>query len=72
MACGKGCGIPYLVISSPKVLLTLELTSPEQTATGKDLSNPLIAGDLLKIIWSSVYHGFRTETFDYSSSIGYW
>ncbi|GJQ93312.1 hypothetical protein Tco_0004451 [Tanacetum coccineum] len=29
-----------------------ELTSPEQTATGKDFSNPLIVDSLLKTIWS--------------------
>ncbi|GJU66713.1 hypothetical protein Tco_1252972 [Tanacetum coccineum] len=28
-----------------------ELTSPEQTATGKDFSNPLIVDSLLKTIW---------------------
>ncbi|GJX10523.1 hypothetical protein Tco_0200382 [Tanacetum coccineum] len=28
-----------------------ELATPEQTATGKEYSNPLIADDLLKIIW---------------------
>ncbi|GJS14981.1 hypothetical protein Tco_0409453 [Tanacetum coccineum] len=28
------------------------LATPEQTATGKEYSNPLIADDLLKIIWS--------------------
>nr|GEX30996.1 putative ribonuclease H-like domain-containing protein [Tanacetum cinerariifolium] len=33
-----------------------ELTSPEQTASGKDLSNPLIADSLLKTIWSSIHH----------------
>ena len=27
------------------------LTSPEQTATGIGMSNPLIAGNLLKIVW---------------------
>ncbi|GJS49868.1 hypothetical protein Tco_0599989 [Tanacetum coccineum] len=30
-----------------------ELTSPEQTATGKDFSNPLIVDSLLKTIWLS-------------------
>ena len=32
------------------------MASPEQTATGKDNSNPFIVDDLLKIIWLSVYH----------------
>ncbi|GJS26834.1 hypothetical protein Tco_0487454 [Tanacetum coccineum] len=33
-----------------------ELTSPEQTATGKDFSNPLIVDSLLKTIWLSMHH----------------
>ncbi|GJZ40897.1 hypothetical protein Tco_0587783, partial [Tanacetum coccineum] len=33
-----------------------ELATPEQTATGKEYSNPLIADDLLKIIWEYVEH----------------
>ena len=48
MDCGKGSGIPYLVLSSPKVIFSpKELASPEQTATGKDNSNPFIVADLL-------------------------
>ena len=43
MDCGKGSGIPYLVFSSPRVIFSpKELASPEQTATGKDMSNPFI------------------------------
>ncbi|GJT35250.1 hypothetical protein Tco_0925669 [Tanacetum coccineum] len=40
-----------------------ELTSPRANGclskrlAGKELSNPLIADDLLKIIWLSMYHG---------------
>ncbi|GKC10007.1 hypothetical protein Tco_1001617 [Tanacetum coccineum] len=30
-----------------------ELTSPELTASGKDLSNPLIVDSLLKTIWTA-------------------
>ncbi|GJS78423.1 hypothetical protein Tco_0728304 [Tanacetum coccineum] len=37
------------------------LTSPEQTAPGKDFSNPLIFDSLLKIIWSSMHHVFYNE-----------
>ncbi|GJS58144.1 hypothetical protein Tco_0652928 [Tanacetum coccineum] len=33
-----------------------ELASPEQTASGKDFSNPLIADSLLKTIWFSTRH----------------
>ncbi|GJU37864.1 hypothetical protein Tco_1186218 [Tanacetum coccineum] len=38
-----------------------ELTSLEQTATGKDFSNPLIVDSLLKTIWSSLNHVFSNE-----------
>ncbi|GJZ23279.1 hypothetical protein Tco_0560738 [Tanacetum coccineum] len=38
-----------------------ELTSPEQTATGKDFSNPLIVDSLLKTIWSSMHHVFTMK-----------
>ncbi|GJS88077.1 hypothetical protein Tco_0770713 [Tanacetum coccineum] len=41
-----------MVISSPCLIDNKELTSPEQTATGKDFSNPLIVDSLLKTIWS--------------------
>ncbi|GJU46509.1 ribonuclease H-like domain-containing protein [Tanacetum coccineum] len=37
------------------------LTSPEQTATGKDFSNPLIVDSLLKTIWSSMHHVFTMK-----------
>ncbi|GKD11782.1 putative ribonuclease H-like domain-containing protein, partial [Tanacetum coccineum] len=33
-----------------------ELASPEQTTSGKDLSNPLIVDSLLKTIWLSMHH----------------
>ncbi|GJV21137.1 hypothetical protein Tco_1370157 [Tanacetum coccineum] len=33
-----------------------ELTSPEQTASGKDFSNPLMADRLLKTIWFLTHH----------------
>ncbi|GJU04144.1 putative ribonuclease H-like domain-containing protein [Tanacetum coccineum] len=33
-----------------------ELASPEQTASGKDFSNPLIVDSLLKTIWLSMHH----------------
>ncbi|GJW46067.1 putative ribonuclease H-like domain-containing protein [Tanacetum coccineum] len=38
-----------------------ELTSPEQTATGKDFSNPLIVDSLLKTTWSSMHHVFTMK-----------
>ncbi|GJS80447.1 hypothetical protein Tco_0730328 [Tanacetum coccineum] len=38
-----------------------ELTSPEQTAIGKDFSNPLIVDSLLKTIWSSMHHVFTIK-----------
>ncbi|GKF93049.1 putative ribonuclease H-like domain-containing protein, partial [Tanacetum coccineum] len=36
-----------------------ELTSPKQTATGKDFSNSLIVDSLLKTIWFSMHHVFQ-------------
>ncbi|GKD53604.1 hypothetical protein Tco_1286991 [Tanacetum coccineum] len=42
-----------MVISSPCLIDNKELTSPEQTAPGKDFSNPLIVDSLLKTIWST-------------------
>ncbi|GKE64659.1 hypothetical protein Tco_1518820 [Tanacetum coccineum] len=36
-------------------LLSKELASPKQTALGKDISNPLIVGSLLKTIWLSMH-----------------
>ncbi|GKB08559.1 hypothetical protein Tco_0836871, partial [Tanacetum coccineum] len=38
-----------------------ELTSPGQTATGKDFSNPLIVDSLLKTIWLSMHHVFTMK-----------
>ncbi|GJW27529.1 hypothetical protein Tco_0044404 [Tanacetum coccineum] len=35
---------------------TTFVASPKQTALGKDISNPLIVGSLLKTIWLSVHH----------------
>ncbi|GJY62586.1 hypothetical protein Tco_0464046 [Tanacetum coccineum] len=40
-----------MVISSPCLIDKKKLTSPEQTAPGKDFSNPLIVDSLLKTIW---------------------
>ncbi|GJT41847.1 putative ribonuclease H-like domain-containing protein, partial [Tanacetum coccineum] len=39
-----------------KLFIHQELASPEQTASGKDFSNPLIVDSLLKTIWSSMHH----------------
>ncbi|GJS84609.1 hypothetical protein Tco_0751150 [Tanacetum coccineum] len=47
-----------MVISSPCLIDNKELTSPEQTAPGKDFSNPLIVDSLLKTIWLSMHHVF--------------
>ncbi|GJS54901.1 glucose/ribitol dehydrogenase [Tanacetum coccineum] len=54
-----------MVISSPCLIdiknwlvqsKRLLLTSPKQTALGKDISNPLIVDSLLKTIWLSMHH----------------
>ncbi|GJR43088.1 hypothetical protein Tco_1311191 [Tanacetum coccineum] len=50
-----------MVISSPCLIDNKELTSPEQTAPGKDFSNPLIVDSLLKTIWSSMHHVFTIK-----------
>nr|GEX15375.1 uncharacterized mitochondrial protein AtMg00810-like [Tanacetum cinerariifolium] len=39
-----------------------ELASPEQTASGKDFSNPLIADSLLKTIWFSTHHASQVKS----------
>ncbi|GKB51277.1 putative ribonuclease H-like domain-containing protein [Tanacetum coccineum] len=36
-----------------------ELASPEQTASGKDFSNPLMADSLPKTIWLSTHHALQ-------------
>ncbi|GJV20232.1 hypothetical protein Tco_1369252 [Tanacetum coccineum] len=38
-----------------------ELASPEQMASGKDFSNPLIADTLLKTIWFSTHHASQAN-----------
>ncbi|GKA58088.1 hypothetical protein Tco_0757276 [Tanacetum coccineum] len=50
-----------MVISSPCLIDNKELTSLEQTAPGKDFSNPLIVDSLLKTIWSSMHHVFTMK-----------
>ncbi|GJV74264.1 hypothetical protein Tco_1494259 [Tanacetum coccineum] len=54
-----------------------ELTSPEQTAPGKDFSNPLIVDSLLKTIWSSMHHVITMKLASQSQGLlskanGYW
>ncbi|GJV40196.1 putative ribonuclease H-like domain-containing protein [Tanacetum coccineum] len=51
------CGICYPIMHYLRGgKLHQELTSPEQTASGKDFSNPLIVDSLLKTIWLSMHH----------------
>ncbi|GJV94995.1 hypothetical protein Tco_1546572 [Tanacetum coccineum] len=50
-----------MVISSPCLIDNKELTSPEQTAPGKDFLNPLIVDSLLKTIWSSMHLVFTLK-----------
>ena len=59
MACGKGSGktiIGNRLTKDNIDNLSKSWLVQKQTASGKDKSNPLEAGDLLKIIWLSVYH----------------
>ncbi|GJY18015.1 putative ribonuclease H-like domain-containing protein [Tanacetum coccineum] len=41
------------------------LPAESKRLAGKELSNPLIADDLLKIIWLSMYHGLTNLNIDY-------
>nr|GEY00272.1 JmjC domain-containing protein [Tanacetum cinerariifolium] len=62
---------PQMVFSSPWLTAKKELTHhegttlswlvQEQTALGKDKSNPLTVGSLLKTIWSSIHHLLTDE-----------
>ncbi|GKC99705.1 hypothetical protein Tco_1169980 [Tanacetum coccineum] len=45
-----------MVISSP-----CQMASLEQTASGKDFSNPLMADSLPKTIWFSTHHALHKE-----------
>nr|GEW54329.1 hypothetical protein [Tanacetum cinerariifolium] len=59
-------GVSILMLSSPWLTAEKELTHhegtalnwlvQEQTTLGKDKSNPLIVGSLLKTTWSSIHH----------------
>ena len=64
----KTIGIHIWFLIHQGSIETKELTSPEQTATGKDKANPLIVAGLLKIIWLSMYHGLTHQNIGYSSS----
>ncbi|GKB11013.1 hypothetical protein Tco_0844936 [Tanacetum coccineum] len=53
-----------MVISSPcltDIKNCKELASPNQTALGKDILNPLIVDSLLKTIWLSMHHVITTK-----------
>nr|GEX54692.1 hypothetical protein [Tanacetum cinerariifolium] len=55
---------PQMVFSSPWLTAKKELTYhevQEQTALGKDKSNPLNVGSLLKTTWSSIHHLLTDE-----------
>ena len=55
MACGKGSG-KTIIGNQLTRMLTMSIKSwlvQKQTASGKDKSNPLTAGGLLKITWLS-------------------
>ena len=64
MACGKGSGKTIIGNQLTK-MLTLSIKSwlvHKQTAFGKDESNPLTAGGLLKITWLSGGPQFLLES----------
>nr|GEZ38886.1 hypothetical protein [Tanacetum cinerariifolium] len=50
----------------------LELTSPDQTVSGKDSSNPLMANNLPKIVSYSTHHVALNEELSSPKANGYW
>nr|GEW82040.1 putative ribonuclease H-like domain-containing protein [Tanacetum cinerariifolium] len=61
VACYKylKCWLPHHTTNGSQFTMSnphLELTSPYQTVSGKDSSNPLIADNLPKIVWYSTHH----------------
>ena len=57
MACGKGSWKTIIGNRLTKDILSKSWLVQKQTDSGKDKSKPLKAGDLLKIIWLSLYQG---------------
>ncbi|GJX08367.1 ribonuclease H-like domain-containing protein [Tanacetum coccineum] len=56
------CRFHYHVINGHQFTMSnrhQELASPEQTASGKDFSNPLMADSLPKTIWFSTHHALQ-------------
>nr|GEV87938.1 copia protein [Tanacetum cinerariifolium] len=53
------CWLPHHTTNSSQFTMSnphQELASPDQTIFGKDLSNPLMADNLPKIVWYSTHH----------------
>nr|GEU69592.1 hypothetical protein [Tanacetum cinerariifolium] len=53
------CWLPHHTINGSQFTMSnphQELASPDQTVSGKDSSNPLMADNLPKIIWYSTHH----------------
>ena len=44
----------------------------EQTALGKDISNPFMADNLPKIVWDSTHHIFNREELASQEANGLW
>ena len=44
----------------------------EQTALGKDISKPLMADNLPKIVWDSTHHIFNREELASPEANGFW
>ncbi|GJX51786.1 retrovirus-related pol polyprotein from transposon TNT 1-94 [Tanacetum coccineum] len=54
-----------MVYQLTKFIYTEAWLLQSKRLAGKELSNPLIADDLLKIIWLSMYHGLTNLNIDY-------
>nr|GEV55245.1 hypothetical protein [Tanacetum cinerariifolium] len=46
----------WVLVDLPNGKRAIDVTSPDQTVSGKDSSNPLMADNLLIIIWYSTHH----------------
>ncbi|GJQ95571.1 hypothetical protein Tco_0006710 [Tanacetum coccineum] len=80
------CTARQMVFSSPWLTAKKESGSPlqtalvcnsnpliaEQTALGKDFSNPFIVDNLLKIVWFSTHHICLSEELTVHQIIGFW
>ena len=60
-----------MVIDSPCVMDT-RISQSRSNGSGKDLSNPLIVDSLLKTIWFSTHHIWKSEELASPQENGLW